>query len=96
MGYFSNGTEAELYEQRYCSRCVHSDQEIGVDPPCPIWLAHILFAYQECGKASPAEEILNLLIPRSDDRLGNDECKGFHPRDAGAAIYGQTRLEVGT
>ena len=23
MGYFSNGTEGELYQERWCSRCLH-------------------------------------------------------------------------
>jgi hypothetical protein len=67
MGYFSNGCEGMDYEERYCSRCIHSDigegKEIGVDKPCPIWLAHYLFAYEECNSDSNAKTMLDMLIP---------------------------------
>jgi hypothetical protein len=29
MGYFSNGTEADAFEARYCSRCVHGGEDGG-------------------------------------------------------------------
>lgn len=97
MGYFSNGTEAEMYEERFCSRCVHTDlHAIGETPPCAVWWAHSMFAYEECNNASNAKEILDMLIPRTEDGIGNDECKMFVPRDVGAAIEGQTALEVDT
>lgn len=105
MGYFSNGTEGAMYEERYCSRCVHSDirddKEIGAadNPACPVWFAHLLFAYEETGSESNAEMILDLLIPRVPhtftDGITHDinaECAMFHPRDAGAAIEGQMTL----
>lgn len=94
MGYFSNGTEAEMYEERFCSRCIHHDREIGVDPPCPVWLSHILFAYEECNNASNAKEMLDMMIPRTEDGIDNKECAMFHPKDAGAAIEGQGALEL--
>jgi len=66
MGYFSNGTEGEMFEEAWCSRSVHSDisgeREIGVDPPCPVWMAHIMFAYEECNASSNAKAILDMLI----------------------------------
>jgi hypothetical protein len=92
MGYFSNGTEGAMFEEAWCSRCVHSDisgdREIGVDPPCPVWMAHTLYAYELCNeKEHPGKVILDALIPIRDD-LSN-ECAMFHPVDAGAAIPGQ-------
>jgi hypothetical protein len=105
MGYFSNGTEGAMFEEAWCSRCVHSDlgpgQELGVDPPCPVWMAHTLYAYELCNEEEhPGKVILDMLIPRkivkaSDGYdIGVNECAMFQPRDAGAAIAGQTTLEV--
>jgi hypothetical protein len=102
MGYFANGTEGAIFEEAVCLRCVHSDlgpgQELGVDPPCPVWMAHTLFAYELCNSKGKAKEILDLLIPirtvkASDgiDVLVN-ECAMFHPRDAGAAVPGQLTI----
>lgn len=99
MGYFSNGTEGEMFEDQWCSRCVHSDisagREIGVDPPCPVLFAHHLFAYDLCNEEEhPGKVILDLLIPpklvtASDGLpLPVNECAMFHPVDAGAAIPG--------
>jgi hypothetical protein len=105
MGYFSNGTEGEMFEDAWCSRCVHSDisgdREIGVDPPCPVWMAHTLYAYDLCNEEEhPGKVILDMLIPSSlviaSDGLGafstEAGCKMFHPIDAGAAIRGQLTL----
>jgi hypothetical protein len=68
MGYFPNGTAGEMYEEQYCSRCVH--QEDG----CAVWLAHLLKNYDDCNDDS---SILHMLIPRSEDGLSNEKCKMF-------------------
>jgi len=105
MGYFSNGTEGEMFEDAWCSRCVHSDisgdREIGVDPPCPVWTAHMLYAYELCNEDEhPGSVILELLIPRKMVKasdgfdLPSNECAMFHPIDAGAAIPGQLTLSA--
>lgn len=73
MGYFSNGSEGEGYEQQYCSRCLHNDPANG----CPVWDAHLLHAYGENGKNSAGEQILDMLIPRAKDGLGNKRCVMF-------------------
>lgn len=96
MGYFSNGTEGLAYEERFCSRCVHSDtsgdREIGVDRPCPVWLAHTLYAYELCNEDDHAGKImLDMLIPMTENGE-NLECVMFHPIDAGAAIEGQLNV----
>lgn len=68
MAYFSNGTEGMMYEERYCSRCVHNFD-------CPVWDAHLLFNYTECNNP---ESILHMLIPRSKDGLSNEQCRMFY------------------
>lgn len=92
IGYFSNGTEGEIFEEQWCSRCVHSDisggREIGVDPPCPVWMAHSLYSYELCNKdEDPGKVILDMLIDHkivtASDGFGLpvNECKMFHPLD---------------
>lgn len=94
-----------MFEEQWCSRCVHSDisgdREPGVDPPCPVWMAHSLFAYELGGakmKEHPGKVILDILIEHktitASDGFGLpvNECRMFHPIDAGAAIPGQLRL----
>jgi hypothetical protein len=70
MGYFSNGTEGDLYENRYCMRCWHQGD-------CAVWDAHMLYNYDECNNK---ESILHILIPR--DGIKNLECKMFISNEA--------------
>jgi hypothetical protein len=71
MGYFSNGSEGMAYEAQYCDRCQHQKPNDG---GCAVWLAHMLYNYQECNNR---DSILHLLIPRSPDGLGNAQCTMF-------------------
>lgn len=64
-----------MYEEDFCNRCVHQKPD---GEGCAVWLAHLLYSYQECNSDSNAAHILELLIPRSKDKLGNDECRMFH------------------
>lgn len=73
MGYFSNGTEGELYHHAYCSRCVHWPTD-PADGMCAVWLAHQLRSYEDC---NDPESPLHVLIPRSKDKCGNEECRMF-------------------
>ena len=73
MGYFSNGTEGECYEAAYCARCIHGPRA-NPDRPCTVWMLHLLYAYEDCNKP---ESYLNDLIPRTDDRVGNEQCTMF-------------------
>ena len=68
MAYFSNGTEGELYQERYCLRCVH-----GQDGACPVWDAHLLFA----GCEEQVQDVLDTLIPNAYGWPG--ECLMFIP-----------------
>lgn len=70
MGYFSNGTEGMEYEARWCSRCIHASSG------CAVWNAH-LFANYDQHKNKDVKLILDLLIPRSKDGLGNLKCRMF-------------------
>ncbi len=101
MGYFSNGTEGEMFEERWCANCRHSDisggREIGVDPPCPVWMAHSLYAYELCNeKEHPGKVILDMLIPRKMVKASDgfdlpvNECAMYSPING--ATPGQTSL----
>ena len=53
MGYFSNGTEGELYQRQWCDRCIHRDDyEAGTF--CEVWSAHIF--YQKAVSAQRSHE----------------------------------------
>lgn len=80
MGYFSNGTHGDMFEAEHCAQCVHGEATRNPDAKdgCPVWLAHIFFAYEECGTKSNAKHILDLLIEPRDDGMFN-ECKMFAP-----------------
>ena len=75
MGYFSNGTEGSLYQEQYCSRCVHDEHN-----DCPVWLVHMLYNYED---ADNPDSILHILIPL-DKNGNNEQCKLFvkKPHDA--------------
>lgn len=77
MGYFSNGTEGEIYYERYCSRCVHNRNE-----DCPVWDAHLLFSYRDC---NDEQSILHMLIPR--DGVRNAACRLFVEEKAAGDLF---------
>lgn len=77
MGYFSNGTEGEQYEDKWCSRCVHASAG------CAVWRAHLLHNYDQ-SKNKEVSEILDILIPRSKDGLGNNKCTMFKALKTGS------------
>lgn len=68
MGYFSNGTEGEDYQEQYCSRCVHDKNN-----DCAVWTAHLLNNCADCNKP---ESVLHMLIPRHE--CGNGQCRMFY------------------
>lgn len=71
MGCFSSGSEAMEYQGRYCERCVHNKKQ-----NCPVWLLHLMHNYAECNKPG---SFLHVLIPRTKDGLGNEQCRLFLP-----------------
>jgi len=71
MGYFSNGTEGLNYEIRYCDKCIYMS-EVG----CPVWDLHYDQNYDQVNDPDLAGH-LNFLIPRSEDKLYNEQCTCF-------------------
>ena len=77
MGYFSNGTEGQMWEEENCDKCVHQDQENG----CPILLIHYMHNYDWVNEDDhPARKIMNILIPRRNDGF-NDKCSMLHLKE---------------
>lgn len=70
MGYFSNGSEGDDYQRRYCDRCVHWQN----DNPCAVWGLHMVRNYQDCNDKASA---LHVLIPRRG--IENLQCAMFIP-----------------
>jgi hypothetical protein len=83
VGYFSNGTEGEMYEEQWCSRCVHDDPDRNIF--CPVLMAHHLWNYTECMKP---DSVLHKMIPRETFNDGgiavpcNGRCFAFTERKA--------------
>lgn len=82
MAYFPNGTSGMIYEEEWCDSCVHRDGPDG-ESGCMVMLVHNLFNYDQCkddprGKA--IAEILGLMIPRTKDGLGAEQCAMFRAR----------------
>jgi hypothetical protein len=73
MAYFPNGTAGMMYEAEFCDRCVHQNGPDG-ESGCAVMLAHMLHNYAECNKE---DSILHLLIPRTKDGCGAEQCKMF-------------------
>ena len=65
MGYFSNGTEGEIYQEQFCERCIHGED-------CAVLEAHMIYNYDDCNNK---ESILHILIPR--DGIHNKQCRMF-------------------
>lgn len=85
MGYFSNGTEGDMYEADYCNNCVHQDPDRG----CPVWDAHLFFSYELCNeKDHPGKVMLDMFIPR--EGIENKRCTMFVSRDG--ALPGQRKM----
>lgn len=76
MGYFSNGTEGEMYEEEFCSRCVHYGE---AGESCAILQVHAIWNYDQNRKdKKEIRDLLDDLIPRLND--GNEECNMFHAK----------------
>jgi hypothetical protein len=102
VGYFSNGTEGLMYQEAYCFRCQNWGKdklsESSGQPGCPVWDAHLFYAYEECNSKSNAKMILDMLIPLVDHTFKdgithkiNGECSMFRPV-IGHEIPGQLEL----
>lgn len=104
MAYFANGTEGLDYQEHYCFRCRNwgADKlsEKSGSEGCPIWDAHLLFAYELANSKGAGKQILDALIPMVDHTAPDGlsyhvagECSMFSAKP-GQEIYGQLELEV--
>lgn len=73
MGYFSNGTEGEIYREKHCDHCVHDGHG---ENACAVWGLHLLHNYDQ-HKNEKLRQSLDMLIPRDKDDLGNGQCTMF-------------------
>ena len=78
MAYFPNGTSAEIYEAEYCRRCLHHRGADGRSM-CPIMMLHMIYNYDLCNQP---DNWLDELIPRTADRVDNEQCTLFVAGDA--------------
>ena len=76
MAFFSNSTEAEIWKEQNCYRCLHWNEDSG----CPVENVHWLYCYEAQGRKHNGDkmprEILDLLIP-SDKKGHADTCSMF-------------------
>lgn len=61
--YFANGTHGELYEEKWCNRCIHQGNHLEGES-CPIWILHLLWN-DEQHKDEVKRAALDQFIPRS-------------------------------
>lgn len=76
MGYFSNGEEGRMYEEQWCRRCLHEDDQHG----CSVWAVHFTHNYDQ-SKNPALAAVLTELIPRSADGLSNLRCTMFKSKN---------------
>ena len=93
MGYFSNGSEGQRYQERYCFQCVHYGPQEG--PGCPIWAAHLFYVST---RDKDAIAILDMLIPRAEALVWNDQCKFYEGPEPGTTehTYSIRNVQLGT
>jgi len=73
MAYFSNGSDGDYYEAKYCDRCVHD-----VDT-CAVAELHLDWNYEAMADLTKAKA-LNTLWPRDSDAIHNAACRMFLPK----------------
>jgi hypothetical protein len=89
VGYFSNGSEGDIYQEAYCDRCVNwRDEGDGRGEGCPIIDIHLCYCGEQL-KNETIRHILNALIPRGES--DNKECRCFYPHRLG--LFLDNRLD---
>ena len=79
MGYFPNGSSAEIFQATFCAHCVNWRHDEATDSyGCPIMDLHLFWNYDAVGadKDETKEAGLSMFIPK--DCSG---CKMFLPAD---------------
>ena len=84
MGYFSNGTEGMMYEEKYCENCSnYISRDHDEIKSCPIMDAHQHANYDQFSKSKYSKSlklVLETLIPT--DGINNGICSMFTPDEA--------------
>lgn len=82
MGYFPNATAWDCWAPDNCFKCSHWPKDED-GPPCPVEMAHMLYNYDQGDEGEPCKvrSILDMLIPRTKDGLGNKRCAMFKDKD---------------
>lgn len=101
MGYFSNGTEAELYQAYWCHRCVNWKERVEDEGEgCPVMDLHFLYGYDQIKDGMSQgvlADILTMLIPQVPAPEWNGECTMFQPADVKVErIFQEPRPEAFT
>jgi len=77
VGYFSNGTEGDIYRAQWCERCANDGDgkhEIG----CAVMDAHLFYNYDQFAD-DKLKGALEALIPR--EGIYNGQCRMFRLRE---------------
>ena len=84
MGYFPNGTSAEIYTAQFCAHCVNWRHDEQSDTfGCPIMDLHMLWNYEAVGKDADETKHAALAHFIPIDKIENQQCKMFVPADPG-------------
>ena len=77
MAYFANGSEGSMFEEQFCSRCVHEKPDDG---GCMVWLLHLLWNYDAVGKDADETKhmALDLLMPDGKTATELPTCSMFY------------------
>jgi len=102
MGYFSNGTEGEMYVAQYCQHCRNYTDTGTGSLGCAIMDLHLLWNYDAVGKNANEDKLFALenFIPREKDSEGvltvNGQCKMFLVKSDQDLyeMHGQERLKL--
>ena len=68
-----------MYEEKYCSKCVHNTEKEKGYNECPILGLHLFYNYDQQGKSAVAKKvnvILETLIPEDEDGFA-EQCSMF-------------------
>ena len=81
MGYFSNGTEGDLYEAEYCANCAnYRVLEEAACMTCPVLEVHALFNYDQCKDGQLGDALTLLLGTLIPHDVHNEQCAMFLER----------------
>lgn len=78
MAFFSNGTEGEIFEERFCRRCVHRPRtdEDGEAEDCAVWLLHLAHNSEQLKDPTWKAALDALITPGMPDE---QRCRMFVP-----------------